>query len=149
MPAIDAYLDPATGDLPEVNRVCTGIELIQQRIRRRLRRGTGEWFLDPSVGLPLIAWRDIKPPPEAVIVSQIQAEIRAVPGVVATRNFASAFDPATRRLTVTGDVIVAAQQVTSIVVIGSSAAHNTMSFGVFFSSGSITGGIPRPTSGRP
>src|SRR5687768_5515451 len=106
MPAtqIDAYLDPDTGDLPESGRTVTGIDLIQQRIRLRLLRGTGEWFLDPTgTGLPHIEWRQMKPPNVPLIVAQLQTEIRAVPGVVRTANFDGEHDPAARRVTITGD----------------------------------------------
>lgn len=152
MPAvqIDALLDD-DGDLPEVSQFVTSVELIQQRIRRRLRRGTGEWFLDPDgVGLPLIAWRQQKPPQVAQILSQVQAEIREVPGVIATANFDAIHDTAARRLSIFGDVLVDDGSVTSIRVTGpTDASHNTMPFAVFFTSGSIRGGIPRPSTGRP
>ncbi|HEX5201307.1 MAG TPA: hypothetical protein VFW27_15350, partial [Actinoplanes sp.] len=142
---LDAYIDPDTGDLPAIARFTTGIELIQQRIRRRLRRGVGEWFLDPQgTGLPLIEWRERKPPDIRGIVGRVQQEIREVPGVVATANFEGVHDPAARRLTVSGDVIVDTGEVTAVVVTGvTEQAHNAMVFGVYFSSGRIPGGIPR------
>lgn len=146
MPAVqvDAYLDPVTGDLPEISRFVTGIELVEQRIRLRLRRGTGEWFLDPNnVGLPLLDWRQMKPPDVQAIVGRLQTEIREVPGVVTTRNFQGTHDPAARLLTVSGDVIVADGQVTSIVVYGKEAERNGFLFQIFFTRGS--GPIVRPT----
>lgn len=150
MSQIDAYLDPATGDLPEVSRFTTGIDLIQQRIRVRLRRGTGEYFLDPSVGLPLLDWKQMKPPNVPLILSQMQAEIRAVPGVISTSTFNGVHDPATRLLTITGDVLVGDEVALRLAAFASTGhAHNTMSFGVQFSSGNIRGGVPRPSSGRP
>lgn len=148
---IDTQIDAVTGDLVVPTQLITGLPLIQQRIRRRLLRGTGEWFLDPvNVGLPLIGWRDQKPPNVALIVAQLQAEIREVPGVVATQNFQGTHDPAAHRLTVTGDVIVDDGGVTAVVVTAPTAgARNAMVFGVFFSSRSIQGAIPRPSTRRP
>lgn len=147
---VDIALDPLTGDLAHPTRLITGMELIQQRIRLRLRRGTGEWFLDPSVGLPLLDWRQQKPPRVADIVARIQAEIREVPGVTGTSNFTGEHDPLLRKLTVTGDVFAADGEVTSIVVMGSAdPARNVMPFAVFFASRSIQGLPAAPFAGRP
>ena len=144
---IDAYLDPLTGDLPAVSRFCTGLELIQQRIRLRLRRGTQEWFLDPAnVGLPLIPWREQKPPRVSEIVGRIQQEIREVPGVTGTANFTGVHDAAARRLTISGDVLYAVGQATSVVVTGQTGVdRNVMLFTVLFPVGNIAGGVARPT----
>lgn len=149
---VDAYIDPdQDGDLPEVCRFVTGIELIEQRIRLRLRRGTGEWFLDPvNVGLPLLEWRQQKPPRISEIVARVQSEIRSVPGVLGTANFVGTHDASARRLTITGDVLVDDGSVTAVVVSGSTeAGRNTMSFGVYFASGRIPGGPARPSYGVP
>jgi len=141
---IDAFLDPVTGDLPEVSRLCTGMELIEQRIRMRLHRGTEEWFLDPlGTGLPLLAWRQMKPPDVPAIVGRIQAEIRSIPGVTLTRNFNGVHDHAARRLTISGDVVAADGQVTSLVVAApTDVARNAFYFQLFFSRG--VGSIVRP-----
>lgn len=148
----DLLLDPTTGDLQVVSQFVTGIPLIEQRIRLRLRRGTQEWFLDPNgTGLPLLEWRQAKPPNVTEIAGRIQAEIRAVPGVVATQNWTGTHDPAARRVTVSGDVIVADGTVTTVLVTATEGSHNGFVFGVFFpGSGRIRGGGPAPIStGRP
>lgn len=141
---VDTYLDPITGDLPEVSRFCTGIELIEQRIRLRLHRGTGEWFLDPNgTGLPLLEWRQMKPPDVQAIVGRLQQELRAIPGVTATRGWTGTHDHAARRLTVSGDVVVADGQVTALVVTApTDVARNAFYFQLFFSRG--VGSIVRP-----
>lgn len=146
----DIALDPQTGDLVWPTRVITGLELIQQRIRTRLRRGLGEWFLDPGgVGLPLLDWRQQKPPRVQEIVSRVQQEIREIPGVTATANFVGTHDPAARRLTISGDVFYEEGGATALVVTGSTdPARNSMIFGVFFSR-NIQGAIPAPSLGRP
>lgn len=141
---VDLHLDPITGDLPDVSRFATGIELIEQRIRLRLHRGLGEWFLDPAgTGLPLLEWRQQKPPDVSGIVQRLQAEIRSVPGVVSTKNFTGTHDPAGRRLTISGDVVAADGQVTSMVAAApTDVARNTFLFQIFFARGS--GPILRP-----
>jgi hypothetical protein len=147
MSQLDAYLDPLTGDLSTIPRLVTGIDLVAQRIKRRLQRGTGEFFVDPSLGLPLIEWRQQKPPQVALILARLQAEIRLVPGVVSTQNFQGTHDPLQRSLTISGDVTVAEEGVLSVVVFGSQdVARNTMSFSIFFSSGNIAGHVPQPSA---
>lgn len=144
---IDAYLDPDTGDLPVTNRLITGIELIEQRIRFRLKRATGEWFLDRSEGLPLVQWRSRKPPQVQAILRTLQQEIRLVPGVVSTQNFEATHEPLLRRLTVTGDVLVEEGQVLSIAVIGETSPARNAHFFVSFSR-NLQGAIAAPSSGR-
>lgn len=141
---VDMFLDPVTGDFPDISRLTTGIELIEQRIRLRLYRGTGEWFLDPAgTGLPLIAWRQMKPPVVSEIVARIQAEIRDIPGVARTENWQGTHDPAARSLTVSGDVVAADGAVTSTVVIApTDVARNSFVFQIFFTRGS--GPVLRP-----
>lgn len=148
---VDAYLDPLTGDLPEVNRLVTGMDLVAQRIRVRLQRGLQEWFLDTTVGLPLLEWRQQKPPQVQAILARLQEEIRLVPGVVSTANFSGTHEPLARRLTITGDVYVDEDSVLSVVVLGATGggARNGMPFAIFFSSRNIQGGIPAPSIGRP
>jgi hypothetical protein len=144
MPAvqIDAYLDPVTGDLPEVSRFITGIELVEQRIRLRLSRGLGEWFLDPDgTGLPLLEWRNQRPPDIPGILNRVQQEIRQIPGVTATKGFQGTHEA--RRLTISGDVFVATGSVTSIVVSGTSADRNGFLFQFIFSRSG--GPIVRPS----
>lgn len=143
---IDVGLDE-NGDIPEVPRMITGIALVAQRIRRRLQRGTGEWFLDPSLGLPLLEWRQQKPPQVEQILVRLQQEIRLIPGVVSTSNFQGVHDPLARRLTISGDVTVEEEGVLSVVVMGSQdVARNTMHFSLHFYSGTIAGHLPQPSS---
>jgi hypothetical protein len=142
---VDIGLDPDTGDLPALPALITGIALIEQRIKRRLRTGLGEWFLDPAgVGLPLLVWRQQKPPDLTVIVQRVQQEIRDIPGVSRTENFVGVHDPAARRVTVSGDVFAADGSVTSAIVTATSdAARNAWFFSIFFSRASGVGPIVR------
>lgn len=143
---IDVGLD-SDGDLPAVPRMLTGIDLVAQRIRVRLQRGTGEWFLDPSVGLPLIDWRQQKPPQVSAILLRLQQEIRSIPGVVSTAKFQGTHEPLVRRLTITGEVTVEDEGTLTVVVIGSQdVARNTMHFSLNFYSNNIAGQVPRPTA---
>src|SRR5690554_2894741 len=74
------------GDLPLVTRRITGVELIAQRIRIRLRTFLGEWLLDRRVGLPFLRWRKRRAPPLASIASRVSEEVRTTRGVLEVRR---------------------------------------------------------------
>lgn len=128
MANVDLGLDPVTGDLPRVPTLITGLDLILQRIRLRLNRGQGEWFLDLDAGLPLLAWRTQKPPNLPSISSTIQAEIDSIPGVQRTQNFTATFNDVTRQLTVSGEVVTDAGEVTRVTVLSSRTEPTNAAF---------------------
>jgi hypothetical protein len=100
---IDILLDPDTGDLPAISRFVTGIDLVHQRIRRRLQRHRGEWFLDPAgTGLPYEVWRQQKPPNLTEILGAVRRELAAIPEVTSTAGWEITHDNDTNRLTITG-----------------------------------------------
>lgn len=147
MSYLDAALD-STGDLAEVSRFVTGIDLVEQRIRVRLQRGSGEWFLDPDgTGLPFIEWRGQKPPDLTAINLRVQQEIASVPGVLRLENFEALHDAAARQVTVSGDVYVGPDESTTVVaVVGAAGARNLSILAIQFASRSISGAIARPTA---
>lgn len=112
----DIGLDPTTRDLPDVPTLIDGPALVQQRIRTRLLRGRAEWFVNLQTGLPLLEWRQQKPPDEVAIRATLQAEIVQIDGVVATENFTSSFDSVTKTLRVSGDVRIDGGSVVTISV---------------------------------
>jgi len=94
------------GDLPAgPARPATGLALIQQRIRRRLRTIRGEWFLDPAKGLPYLEWIATRPPPTAAIASLTRQTVLEVPGVVRVEDWAATHDNEARKVTVTGVIV--------------------------------------------
>jgi hypothetical protein len=147
MAAIDAALN-VDGDLSEVSDFITGIGLIEQRIRIRLLRGVGEWFLDPeNTGLPFLEWRAQKPPDLDAISIRIQQEVLEVPGVVRVENFEALHDTSVRRVTVRGDVFVNQDDATTfVVIVGDTPARNLAILAIQFPSRSISGAIARPTT---
>lgn len=102
---IDLQLD-ADGDLPLVPRHITGLPLVLQRIRRRLRVFAGEWVLDTSQGLPYLAWRQTKPAPVEAIAARIRVELEQTPGVVRIDTCAAALDVTTRTVRITARGVV-------------------------------------------
>jgi hypothetical protein len=102
---IDLALD-ADGDLPLVPRHITGIPLVLQRIRRRLRVFAGEWVLNTSQGLPYLAWRQTKPAPTEAIAARIRVELEQTPGVVRIDSCAASLDVATRTVRISARGVV-------------------------------------------
>lgn len=103
-PAIyDIGLDD-DGDLPVVCRHITGLDLVVQRVTRRLRTFYGEYLADRRVGLPYLAWAQQKPPRTDAIGAVIRATIAATTGVVRVSDWSGTFDVATRALTFTGTI---------------------------------------------
>lgn len=150
MSTFDAYIDPATGDLPEVSSFVVGPAFTAQRARvrlgthgrSRLGNGTldGEWILDRFVGLPFAEWREQKPPDLDAISAVVLAELATTPGVVRVESIAATFDPATRTVRVAGDVLIEGidevDQVSAafVVAIGGNA---TPVISMFYASGAI------------
>ncbi len=135
MATVDAYLDPITNDLPAVNRLITGLDLVLQRIRIRLNRNRGEWFIDITAGVPLLDWLAHKPPRLGEIAAFIRSELDSIPGVAGTDEFRSSFDTATRTVRITGVVFTETGDVTTISVESSQAqvGDNPAFWTVFFS----------------
>jgi len=128
---VDAYLDPATGDFPDRSRTVVKLELVLQRIGVRLRRGTNEWFLDPSVGLPLVDWAEQRAPDVQAIGSVVRREIETTPGVVRVDDWVVTHDRAARRLRCSGRVVTDDDEVADIVVSNDDAAANAMFLPLF------------------
>ncbi|MEN0065928.1 MAG: hypothetical protein AAGA48_27555 [Myxococcota bacterium] len=133
MANVDLELDPATGDLPERPRLVTGLELVRQRIYTRLQRGRGEWFLALDQGLPLLEWRQAKPPDLDAMSAEVQVSILATDGVRSLEAFSATFDRTTRRVTMAGTVVTDAGETTRLSLVASNTGPtNTTFFQVFF-----------------
>lgn len=91
-------------DLPVVCRHITGIDLVIQRVRRRLLTHYGEYIGDRRKGLPYLAWAQQKPPRTDAIGAVLRAAITSTPGVVRVSDWSGTFDVATRALTFTGTI---------------------------------------------
>lgn len=108
-----------SGDISNPVRPATGLALIKQRIRRRLRTITGEWFLDPDgVGLPYLDWIATKPPPVATISAATQEAVLAVPGVVRVVGWGAAHDADARTVRISGVVITDTDDALTLQITG-------------------------------
>lgn len=113
----DLLLDDS-GDISTPARTATGTALIRQRIRRRLRTLTGDWFLDPSVGLPYLDWIATKPPPVAQISAATREAVLAVPGVLRVDGWGAVHDADARTVRISGVVYIEGDAALSLLVTG-------------------------------
>lgn len=146
MPLSDIPLDDS-GDLPTFwSNTITGLDLIKQRIRTRLRWFLGEWILNQTQGIDFITWVTTKPPPLQTILLKTIEEIETIPGVARFENAEVEYTLATKAVTVTGTVVlddtddVTAAVGTVITLLGQGA--NTSPNVMFFAAGTgiATGG---------
>ena len=92
------------GDLPVRARFISGLDLIAQRVGRRLRAFYGEWFADLQFGLPFFDWIAQKPPRVAEIGALVRLAIETTPGVVRVDDWLGDLDRDTRTLTYSGTI---------------------------------------------
>jgi hypothetical protein len=100
----DLLLDEETHDLKIVDydlNIVEGQDAILQNTSIRLLFFKGEYFLDTLAGLPLYEDILVKNPNLSRIDAIMKAHILDTPGVKELLAYESAFDPRTRRLTVT------------------------------------------------
>ena len=93
-------LDVTTNDFQLVD----GLEAIRQHLQIRYRFFLGEWFLDPTEGIPYI--RDVlkKAPNEAQVRALLSEVATSTPGVVSVDQLELDVDGGERTLTVTIDI---------------------------------------------
>lgn len=93
-------LDLTTNDIQLVD----GVEAVRQELQIRYRFFVGEWFLDPTEGVPYI--RDVlqKNPNEAQVRALLTEVARSTPGVESVDAISLDLDTATRTLTVSLDL---------------------------------------------
>lgn len=114
----DIKLDPMTHDVSIENYklvLLEGVELIEQRLRQRLKFFRGEWYLDTSQGVPYFQEILRKGISRARVESALKQAIVTTPGVLELVRFEMDYDPALRELRlnfrarVEGDQIVELQ----------------------------------------
>lgn len=103
---MDLLLDTA-GDLDLTTndfQLVDGVDAVRQELQIRYRFFLGEWFLDPTEGVPYV--RDVlkKAPNEAQVRALLIEVARTTPGVAAVDNIELDLDVATRTLTVQLDL---------------------------------------------
>lgn len=92
------------GDLPSRSSHISGLDLIVQRVSRRLRTHLGEWIADAGVGLPFFDWIQQKPPNVETIGAILRRAIETTPGVSRVTDWTGSFDTTTRTLSYSGTI---------------------------------------------
>ncbi len=101
----DAKLGP-DGDLPDFTELITGIDALVQRVVFRLQVHFGEWFADPTAGLPWEQWQRIKNLPPGLVSSKIRIALETVPGIDSVRRVLVVPAPEIRSMLIALDLIV-------------------------------------------
>lgn len=73
-------------------------EAVAQHARQTLQTHHGEWFLDPSVGLPWLAQVLGYNPDTALAESVVKAGLKRIPGVLSVTEFSVRFNISKREL---------------------------------------------------
>jgi hypothetical protein len=130
--AYDVLLDSATGDLTVPSYIGSGPDVTRQRLGIRLRTLLGEWFLDQTVGIPLLTWLSEKGTSHAAISARVRAEVAGCPGVVSVTSWGFVWTASTGTLTLTGDVQIEGETASTPVTVSmSTVGGNFLPFVVF------------------
>ncbi len=100
--AHDARL--VNGDLPNgFTSMVSGAEAVAQRLWLRFAIHQGEWFADPTRGLPWKFWTSqaMTPGLQGIIEQRLRAEAATVPGIQTVVSVQSTWDPVDAHLAVT------------------------------------------------
>lgn len=87
--------DPITGELAIENGdlvLSSGLESVRQDLSDRLSLVRGEWFLDPTAGIPLFDSVLVKSPDVALVASLYRKAILGTEGVRSITSFVMTFD---------------------------------------------------------
>lgn len=103
------------GDLQPYNTFISGDDLIIQRATIRFRTHRGEWLLDESAGIPLVAWAEQRGLSINAVVLQAREEIEGIPGVIAS-DLTGVWDYEARSHSVSGTATLASRRVVSFAV---------------------------------
>lgn len=115
--SVDIRLTPSLGFTSQPDLLGpTDPLLIMQRVRIRLGRHLGEWFLDPAIGLPWTEWQGRRGIRDLEILDPIRAEILAVNGVEDVLSLA--LERNGSQFTITGQILLAGNTNTTPIPFG-------------------------------
>jgi hypothetical protein len=76
------------------------LEYLAQKVRSVISIILGEWFLDPSLGIPYIPTSDNKIEHRPLLETSLRVKITAIKGIKKITSFLSDLDKATRKFSV-------------------------------------------------
>ena len=123
----DVLLDPVTGDLPLAPIMSNGIEKVAQSAKIITSLHLGEAIFDTSVGLPYLVWSQQKPLKVSEISDHVKRVILQLEGVVRISQWLEEFDTNTRKMTITGRIVVEDESEFQISVIPSPSNSGAVS----------------------
>ena len=87
-----------SGDLPDFTSFITGIDAVVQRVQFRLQLHRGEWFADPTRGIPWKQFQSLKPVPTRLVETKIRAALISMPSIDAVQQLTVTLDSDNREL---------------------------------------------------
>ena len=106
---IDIGIDPITNDIMSVDGkvgIVKDVDEVVQRVRTRLRRVLGEWFLDINAGIPYFNGEMLGGKDTKYILMIIKSEILNTVGVQEVTSIQINYNNSTRKATVAAKIIV-------------------------------------------
>ena len=78
----------------------THLDFMRQRVHSVVSIFLGEWFLDVNLGIPYLPKDDNRTGHRSLIESFLITKVTAIEGIKRMAQFASAYDPHTRKLSI-------------------------------------------------
>ena len=106
---IDIGINSITNDIMSKNGLVGFVDLndeVVQRVRTRLRRVLGEWFLQITAGLPYFNGEMLGGKNKQYVMLVIKAEILNTDGVQDIKSISLEYNSDTRKITITADITV-------------------------------------------
>lgn len=94
-----------------------GTEEVAQRVAARLKIVKGEWFLDPTIGIPYFEYMKNRLDAKRLIETDVQQTILGTQGVESIKSIVSSINHETRVLTLDITITAASADATINVVI--------------------------------
>lgn len=110
---IDIAIDPLTNDIASEDglvKITSSENEVIQRVRTRLRRVAGEWFLQTTAGVPYFNGEMLGGKNAQYIIMVIRAEIAETQGVTEIKTIGIDYNKDTRKTSIFATIIVSQEQ---------------------------------------
>jgi len=100
---------------------------VMQRISLALLMHQGEWFADPTAGLPWTTWSRTKSLPLTIVEGQVRDVLADLPPVTAVRSVSAARDVEARSISITTELDIGRATVEAVFAPQATEQHGNLS----------------------